>query len=183
MAPPKRAQTLTATLNRRPARERTDRPHNPFDVRGDLGDNQAVFSERPMATASQNVLNSDVEIRGNLKCAGDLFFDGRLDGDLNVEGFLELGENANIKGNISGSSVVARGRINGNVGARDRIEVKARTELVGDLRAAKLVVDDGVAFLGKADIAPSKTVTPAATYIPKPPDAYKATEIGKPASR
>jgi cytoskeletal protein CcmA (bactofilin family) len=136
-----------------------------------------------MATASQNVLNSDVEIRGNLKCSGDLFFDGRVDGDLAADGFLELGENAVIRGNLSGASVIARGKINGNISARDRLEVKARTEVVGDLRGAKLVVEDGVSFQGKAEIAPGKNVVPAAAHIPKPPDAYKATEIGKPASR
>jgi cytoskeletal protein CcmA (bactofilin family) len=132
----------------------------------------------------QNVLHSDVDIRGNLKCSGDFFFDGKLDGDLQTEGTLELGENATVRGNIGGTSVLARGKINGNVTARDRLEIKTRTEIVGDLKAAKLVIEDGVAFLGKAEIAPAKSVSgPAPTYIPKPPDAYKATEIGKPANR
>jgi cytoskeletal protein CcmA (bactofilin family) len=130
-----------------------------------------------------NVLNSDAEIRGNLKCGGSLIFDGRLDGDLTVEGSLELGENTTIKGNLTASNVVARGRINGNITARDRLEVKARTELVGDVRAAKLMIEEGVTFLGKAEISPTKTATPGAAHMPKPADAYKATEIGKPASR
>jgi cytoskeletal protein CcmA (bactofilin family) len=130
-----------------------------------------------------NLLNADAELRGNLKCSGSLFFDGRLDGDLTVDGALELGENANVKGNLTAASIVARGRINGNVTARERLEVKARTELVGDLRAAKLMIEDGVTFLGKAEISPTKTAAPGATHLPKPADAYKATEIGKPASR
>lgn len=136
-----------------------------------------------MPNGSQNILNSDVDLRGNLKCAGDLQFEGRLDGDLTVEGALELGENAIVRGNLTAGSVVARGKINGNITARDRLEVKARAEITGDLKAAKLVVDEGVAFQGKAEIAPMKSPAPNAAHIPKPPDAYKATEIGKPASR
>ena len=67
------------------------------------------------------------------------------------------------------------------------LEIKSRTEIVGDLRAAKLVMEDEMIMQGKAEIAPTKSVSSAAvpnpTYIPKPPDAYKATEIGKPANR
>jgi cytoskeletal protein CcmA (bactofilin family) len=137
----------------------------------------------PAAGPAANVLNSDTDLRGNLKCSGDMYFDGRLDGDLSTESLLELGENAIVRGNLSAANVIVRGKVNGNISARDRLEIKSRTEIVGDLRAAKLIIDDGVAFLGKADIAPSKTMTPNPTYIPKPPDAYKATEIGKPGVR
>ncbi|MFM1942293.1 MAG: hypothetical protein RI897_1275 [Verrucomicrobiota bacterium] len=136
---------------------------------------------------AQNVLNSDVDLRGTLKCSGNVFFDGKLDGDLFTDGSLELGENALIRGNVGGNSVIARGKINGNISSRERLEIKSRTEIVGDLRAAKMVMEDGVSFQGKAEIAPAKSVNtstvPNPTYIPKPPDAYKATEIGKPSSR
>lgn len=136
-----------------------------------------------MATAPQNILNADVEIRGNLKCSGDVFFDGRLDGDLTTDGALELGENATVRGNLTALTVIARGKITGNIAARERLEVKARTEVTGDLRGAKLVVDDGVTFQGKAEIAPTKAPAPGAACMPKPADAYKAMESGRPATR
>jgi len=135
---------------------------------------------------AQNILHSDVDLRGNLKCTGHVFFDGKLDGDLMTDGSIEFGENAVVRGNVAAANILARGKINGNLAARDRLEVKARTDIVGDLRGAKLVMEEGVSFQGKAEIAPAKSVTsvtPNPTYIPKPPDAYKATEIGKPASR
>jgi cytoskeletal protein CcmA (bactofilin family) len=143
-------------------------------------------SSTPSANA-QNTLNSDVDLRGTLKCSGNVFFDGKLDGDLVTDGTLELGENATVRGNLGAASVLARGKINGNVSSRERLEVKAHTEIVGDLRAAKLIMEDDVVFQGKAEIAPAKSASsakaPNPTYIPKPPDAYKATEIGKPSSR
>jgi len=138
------------------------------------------------ANRATNILNSDVDLRGNLKCSSDVFFDGKLDGDLMTDGALELGENANVRGNVAATNILARGKINGNLAARERLEIKSRTEIVGDLRGAKLVIEDGVTFQGKAEIAPAKSVVsapPTTTFIPKPPDAYKATEIGKPASR
>src|SRR5690242_5037982 len=82
---------------------------------------------------SKNILNSDVELKGNLKFSGELTFDGKLEGDINSEGTLNLGDNAVVKGNINVNSVVVRGKINGNITAKDKIDIKTKTELFGDI--------------------------------------------------
>ena len=105
---------------------------------------------------SKNILNSDVEITGTLKFNGELTFDGKLNGDIASEGILNLGDNAVIKGNLNVNSVVLRGKINGNITARDKIEIKAGTELFGDIRSAKLAIEEGVTYVGKTEVNPSK---------------------------
>ena len=127
---------------------------------------------------SKNVLNSDVEIKGMLKFSGELTFDGKVDGDINSEGTLNLGDNANVKGTIDVGSVVVRGKITGNVIAKDKIELKAKTELFGDVRASKLVIEEGVTFVGKTEVNPNK-VSPTAQPVrsaepPKPNTSAKA---------
>jgi cytoskeletal protein CcmA (bactofilin family) len=130
-----------------------------------------------MANTSKNTLNADVEIRGNLKCNGELSFDGKVEGDLATESALDIGENAVIKGNVSAASAVIRGKITGNATAKDRLELKSRTELVGDIRAAKLIIEDGVTFVGRAEINPSKAVPATTAAHPlRPGEAYKASE-------
>ncbi len=113
---------------------------------------------------AKNVLNSDVELKGTLKFTGELTFDGKLDGEINSDGALNLGDNAVVKGNVNVNSVVVRGKINGNVVAKDKIDIKAKTELFGDIRAAKLVIEEGVTFVGKSEINPNKV-------SPTPPPA------------
>ena len=116
----------------------------------------------PNTNASKNVLNSDVELKGSIRFAGELTFDGKLDGDINSEGTLTLGDNANIKGTIEVGSVVVRGKLTGNVIAKEKIELKAKTELFGDIRASKLVIEEGVTFVGKTEVNPNKVgPTPA----------------------
>ena len=131
-----------------------------------------------MATASdntsKNVLNSDVELKGTLKFTGELTFDGKLDGDINSEGTLTLGDNAVVKGTIDVGSMVVRGKITGNLVAKDKIDIKTKTELFGDVRASKLVIEEGVTFVGKSEVNPNK-VTPST-----PPPARPA-EPAKPA--
>jgi cytoskeletal protein CcmA (bactofilin family) len=64
-------------------------------------------------------------------------------------------------------TVVVRGKVAGNVTAKDKIEVKSRTELFGDIRAAKLVIEEGVTFVGKTEVNPNK-VAPGAPTAPRP---------------
>jgi len=124
---------------------------------------------------SKNILNSDVELKGTLKFSGEMTFDGKLDGDINSEGSLQLGDNAVIKGNINVNTVVVRGKINGNVIAREKIEIKAKTEMFGDIRAPKLVIEEGVTFVGKSEVNPNK-VAPAAAPPPAVNETVKPTE-------
>jgi cytoskeletal protein CcmA (bactofilin family) len=128
---------------------------------------------------SKNVLNSDVELKGTLKFSGEMTFDGKLEGDINSEGLLNLGDNAVVKGNINVNSVVMRGKISGNVTAREKIEIKAKTELFGDIRGPKLVIEEGVTFVGKSDVNPNK-VAPTPPALPRPGEAAKPGEAGKP---
>jgi cytoskeletal protein CcmA (bactofilin family) len=124
---------------------------------------------------SKNILNSDVQIKGTLKFGEELTFDGKLDGDITSEGTLNLGDNAVVKGNLNGNSVVLRGKINGNVTANERIEIKAKTELFGDIRSAKLVIEEGVTFVGKIEVNPNK-VAPIAPPQPRGGEAAKTAE-------
>lgn len=131
----------------------------------------------PPPSNSKNVLNSDVEIKGDIKFSGEMACDAKVDGEIQTDGNLSLGESAVIHGNINAQSVVARGKINGNINAKERIEIKARTELFGDIRAAKLVIEEGVTFVGKAEVNPNK-VTPS-TAPPRPGEGPKPPEPGQ----
>jgi cytoskeletal protein CcmA (bactofilin family) len=121
---------------------------------------------------TKNILNSDVEIKGTLKFTGELTFDGKLDGDIASDGTLNLGDNAVVKGNLNVSSVVLRGKINGNVTAKERIEIKAKTELFGDIRSAKLAIEEGVTFVGKTEVNPNQVA-------PSPPPPALGSEAAK----
>jgi cytoskeletal protein CcmA (bactofilin family) len=127
---------------------------------------------------SKNVLNSDVELKGILKFSGELTFDGKLEGDISSDGTLSLGDNAVVKGNIDVGSVVVRGKINGNIAAKEKIDIKARTELFGDIRAPKLVIEEGVTFVGKSEVNPNK-VAPSAQPQPRSGESPKPAAPAK----
>jgi len=128
--------------------------------------------------ASKNVLNSDVEIKGNIRFAGELTFDGKLDGEIHTDGVLTLGDSATINGNINAQSVIVRGKVNGNINAKEKIDIKSKAELFGDIRATKLVIEEGVTYVGKTEVNPNKLSPtpppPRSTETPKTPELAKA---------
>jgi len=130
-----------------------------------------------MNATSKNVLGSDVEIKGNIKFTGELTFDGKLDGEVHTDGVLNLGDSAVVNGNISAQTVVVRGKVNGNITAKEKIEIKARAELFGDIRASKLAIEEGVTFVGKTEVNPNK-VSPTPP-LPRPGEPPKAPEPAK----
>lgn len=106
---------------------------------------------------SKNILSSDVEIKGKLRFAKDLIIDGRIEGEVNSEGDLTVGENARILGDIKTRSVVVFGKIEGNITVTDRCELKQTAELNGDIVAGKLAIEEGAAFMGSSAVgSPAK---------------------------
>jgi cytoskeletal protein CcmA (bactofilin family) len=128
-------------------------------------------------SSSKNVLTSDVEIKGNLKFSGEMTFEGKLEGEIQSDGVLNLGDSAVVNGNINAQSVVVRGKINGNIVAKEKIDIKAKTEMFGDVRAAKLAIEEGVTFVGKTEVNPNK-VAPA-TAPARPSESSKTPEPAK----
>jgi cytoskeletal protein CcmA (bactofilin family) len=136
----------------------------------------------PSSNASKNTLSSDVEIKGSLKFSGELAFDGKLEGEIQTDGTLHLGDSAVVNGNISAQAVIVRGKINGNISAKEKIDIKSKTELFGDIRASKLVIEEGVTFVGKTEVNPNK-VAPSTAPPPRSVEPARANDSAKPVLR
>ena len=125
-------------------------------------------------TTSKNILSSDVEIKGSLKFQNELTIDGKIEGEINSSGVLTVGENAEIKGEIKTKSVTVLGKVHGNITVEERCELKSRAVLQGDLKAARLVIEEGATFVGKSEVTPVKGAA-------RPAEAPRAAEAPKPA--
>ena len=106
-------------------------------------------------TTPQSIISNEVEITGTIKSSGSVRIDGKLDGELQCTGDAIIGKSATIKGNLAVNSVTIEGAINGNVNAKDRIEMKSTARVMGDIKSKRLSVEDGVTFVGKSEVNPS----------------------------
>ena len=103
----------------------------------------------------KTVIAEDIEIVGSIKSTSHIRLDGKLNGDLSCSGNAVIGNAANVKGNITVDSVSVAGQVNGNITAKDRIELKATARISGDIRSKRLTVEDGVTFVGKSEVNPA----------------------------
>ena len=112
------------------------------------------------STNSNNILSADVEIKGTIKFQADLTIDGKVEGEItSPSATLTIGHNAEVRSEIKTKSVVIEGRVNGNVTVEERCELRGNAQLYGDLKASRLVIEEGATFVGKSEVTPNK-VTP-----------------------
>ena len=113
--------------------------------------------------SGKDILSSDVEIKGSIKFQKELLIDGKVEGEINSDGVLTIGENADIRGEIKTKSITVFGKVQGNITVAERCELKAKCTLQGDLKAARLVIEEGATFIGKSEVtsgtSPAKPVT------------------------
>lgn len=114
-----------------------------------------VYAERPeLATTN---LSADVEVKGSIKFNESLRLDGKFEGDLSSQaGLLIVGKNGNIHAKIEVGSIIVEGKVYGNINAADKVELRSTAQHFGDIRASRLVVEEGVVFVGKCDVNPQK---------------------------
>lgn len=112
----------------------------------------AMQAQAKSSPQGKNVLSSDVQITGNLKFTSDLLVDGAIDGEVNSEGNLTLGENGRIKGDVRAKSITIYGKISGNVNVTGRCVLMSTAELIGDIRASMLSIEEGAVFMGASTV-------------------------------
>ena len=105
---------------------------------------------------TKNILSSDVEIKGSIKFQNELIIDGKIEGEIISTGILTVGENAEVRGEIKTKSVTVLGKVHGNITVDERCELKTRAQLIGDLKAARLMIEEGATFVGKSEVTPNK---------------------------
>lgn len=118
------------------------------------------MSEPTTGGANRNHLSSDVEIKGTLKFQNDLVFDGKIEGEIQSNATLTVGKSAHVQGEVKSKAIIIHGSVQGNIEAVERIELKATGQLIGDLRAARIMVEDGATFVGKSEVSPNKSSLP-----------------------
>lgn len=124
-----------------------------------------------MEPSQQSLITADVEITGTVKSSGAVRIEGKLEGELICAGDASVGKSATIKGNLTVNSAVIEGAVNGNISAKDKIEMKATARVNGDIKSRRLSVEDGVTFVGKSEVNPSSTGGAGATPGAKPEPA------------
>lgn len=114
----------------------------------------SVKQEVPKTMSDQisTVLSADTHFKGTLSFEKSLKIEGGFDGEINTTGSLYIGKEAKVKAEIKVGAVYVDGSITGNVTAQEKVELRSSSRLIGDIKASKLVVEEGAALAGHCEI-------------------------------
>ena len=117
-------------------------------------------STRPGSPTARTLacLGSTVRVKGEISSGEDLQIDGQVEGPISVQGHrLTLGRAAQVSSEIAAREVIVYGKATGNLQARERLEIKKDGEVIGDIRTARISIEDGAYFKGHIEIERAKS--------------------------
>ncbi len=98
-------------------------------------------------------IGKSVLIKGELSGSEDLYLDGEVEGSIDLrEHSLVIGPNGRIRASIAARELVLHGKVEGDVQATERVELKKSSTLMGDVSTQRIVIEDGAFFKGAIDI-------------------------------
>jgi cytoskeletal protein CcmA (bactofilin family) len=95
-------------------------------------------------------------VSGQLSFQGPARIDGVVEGEIQCQGALTIGEGAEVRAKITGQVVIIRGKVEGNVTAKEKIELFAPARLIGNVSAPRLMITEGAVFDGDCSMGVAK---------------------------
>jgi cytoskeletal protein CcmA (bactofilin family) len=112
----------------------------------------SLCSISPVMANPTNVLASGIEIIGSIRFSNDMIIDGKIEGEITSDkGRVTIGENANIKGDITAGEVKVFGKVEGKI-TSDRCELKEKSRINGDIKTKMLSMEEGAQLAGRTEI-------------------------------
>lgn len=87
-----------------------------------------------------------------LKSKESVQINGVVNGDVQVEGSVVIGQNGSVKGNVSASFILVAGKIEGNCRIVNQIHATKSAVIDGDISCSSIVIDDGAQINGRCEM-------------------------------
>jgi cytoskeletal protein CcmA (bactofilin family) len=98
-------------------------------------------------------IGKSVVIKGELSGSEDLYVDGQVEGSILLkDNSLTVGPNGQVKATVGAKIVIVQGKLEGNVQASDRVELRKSAVVTGDISTQRISIEEGAFLKGKVDI-------------------------------
>ena len=115
-----------------------------------------------VSEAGKTVIARSTTVRGEITGDGDVQIDGTLDGSVKVTGArITVGPEANVKASLTGQEIVIGGRVEGELRATGRVELRKSSTTLGNIFAPRLSIEDDAVLRGRVDTTQAGTAAAA----------------------
>ncbi|MBM4121390.1 MAG: polymer-forming cytoskeletal protein [Nitrospira sp.] len=135
-------------------KEKTDPKNAP--VSSEEGAGESGLEANVRAEDGDDVIafvGKGVEFKGVISYNGTVRIEGQLDGEIHTEGILLVGEDAVITAKVSVGTIVSKGKISGDIVAKEKVRLLSPAILNGSVKAPMLSMEEGVLFNGNIEMA------------------------------
>lgn len=112
-----------------------------------------VSGALPTSSRAAACISQGIKIKGELTGSEDLFVDGVVEGKLSLttNSSLTVGPNGHVKADVSAREVIVRGKIEGKVTGRDRVQLWSTGQVIGEVQTDRLAIEDGALLRGRVE--------------------------------
>jgi cytoskeletal protein CcmA (bactofilin family) len=109
-------------------------------------------SALPASSRTPACISQGIRIKGEVTGSEDLFVDGLVDGKLNLtNGSLTVGPNGTVKADVYAREVIVRGKIEGKVTGREKVQLSSTGQVLGEVQTERLAIEEGAFLKGKVE--------------------------------
>src|SRR6266849_189941 len=122
-----------------------------------------VSNALPSSSRVAACISQGIRIKGEVTGSEDLFVDGVVEGKLSLttNSCLTVGPNGHVKADVLAREVIVRGKIEGKVTGRDKVQLWSTGQVTGEVQTDRLAIEDGALLRGRVEAGrqpqPSKT--------------------------
>jgi cytoskeletal protein CcmA (bactofilin family) len=101
-----------------------------------------------VSSTELNFLGGGTIVEGTVRANNSVRIDGTLKGTLICKNTVTVGINGEIEGEVEAKNAIIGGKINGKIKVAEKLVLESKSTLIGELKASKLIIDDGAVFEG-----------------------------------
>ena len=98
-------------------------------------------------------LGQGTKVVGNLSFSGQVELDGNVEGEINAQDKLTIGESAVIKAKVIGVEIIVKGTVHGDIHASKRLSLLRPAKIIGNIVSSNLSIEEGVVFEGQCSMS------------------------------
>ena len=128
----------------------------------DLGQSGVEFGGGPPA-----VVGRALTVEGKIEGTEDLLVEGTVKGDINLpDNVVTVGSEGLVKAQIHAAVIVVEGKVEGDLVGEEQIEIRRSGNVLGNIVAPRVGLEDGAQFKGNIDMNPKPAAAPAVATTP-----------------
>jgi len=96
----------------------------------------------------ENTIGTGTRVCGDIRGPGGVRIDGTVEGAVEVDGPVVVGDGGTVEGGIRGRDIVVLGRVRGDVHASGHLEIGPKGKIAGDVTMESFLLHKGGVFRG-----------------------------------